>query len=135
MSEACWFSSGISGGGLVLVDSPDSEGSSKISSSVKGRISNGVQGCSPLVRLSVNSFVVGEGSGDQSLGGPWEDGNVSGESGPDVDADEGREVVWVAVVAAAVVRVETSWFCESIYNRILKSYNSRVIIGRWVILS
>ena len=94
-----------------------------------------MQGCSPLVRLSVNSFVVGEGSGDQSLGGPWEDGNVSGESGPDVDADEGREVVWVAVVAAAVVRVETSWFCESIYKRILKSYNSRVIIGRWVFLS
>ena len=133
--RACGFSSGISGGGLVLVDSPDSEGSSKMSSSVKGRISNGVQGCSPLVRLRVNSLVVGEGSGDQSLGGQWEEGKVSGESGPDVDADEGREVVSVVVAATVVFRVEKSWFCESIYNRILKSYNSRVIIGRWVILS
>ena len=120
----------------MLVDSPDSEGSSKISSSFNGRMSNGVQGCSPLVRLSVSSFVVGEGRGDQSLDGPCDDGNVSGESGPVVDADEGREVVLLAVVAAIVVEeVEANWFCESIYNKILKSYNSGVIIGRWIILS
>ena len=105
----------------MLVDSPDSEDSSKISSSFSGRMSNGVQGCSPLVRLSVNSFVVGEGRGDQSLDGPCDDGNVSGESGPDVDADEGREVkcgygrVLLAVIEATVAEaVEASWFCESI---------------------
>ena len=56
----------------MLVDSPDSEGSSKTSSSTgfNGRISSGVQGCIPLVRLSVSSFVVGEGRGDHSLDGP-----------------------------------------------------------------
>ena len=89
--RACGFSSGISEG-LVLVDSPDSEGSSKINSSrLSWWSSSGLQGCAPLVRLNVSSLVVGEGRGDQSLGGPCEDGKVNGERGPVVEAKEEKE--------------------------------------------
>ena len=101
----------------MLVDSPDSEGSSKMSSSgFSWGSSSGVQGCAPLVRLNVSSLVVGEGRGDQSLDGPWDDGNVNGERGPVVDADEGREVVsgCSGVLSIVAGEARASWFCESI---------------------